>query len=721
MLRTTLLSRAIQASFVIFGLTSISPGATDAFGQTIQSLPPANTPIPIKRPALPVSEITGSVPTYALTIAPAQSVAEAQTLRASKFPVSSGRMASVTAVNGSFKDGMNALTSKKVDRALSIRAGMPGGSLERKTLAWAIALSGLPGIPSGEISAIARDLPEWPGQEAMRRNAEEALARESLSADAIINAFARNAPETVTGARLLAGAHLAKGNVKAANAVIGPVWRNDNLTQSEEQSILKQFENVLTREDHRFRMHMQFYRERSAPGLRMGGLAEQFSLAKARAAVIRNDKNADKLLDEVAASSKADTGYLYAKIKRARRTEDYREAARLMLSAPRDPALLVNPDEWWIERRLISRGLLDLGDPKTAYRIAAGHSAESNVYQAEAEFHAGWYALRFLNDNRAAQGHFANILRVSSTPISQARGHYWLGRSHSGAEATKHYRAAALHRGTFYGQLAAQKLGQARLNIEKPNPSAADRSRFANHELVRAIELLEASDYGWRANTIYRDMALNLNSPGELALLAARAERNGDHTLALQIGKIGHSRGLEVDTVSWPIGAIPANAQIGDTGKALAYSIARQESAFNPRARSPANALGLLQLLPGTAKLMARKTGMQYSQAKLTSDPGYNAQLGAAYLSEQLDNFSNSYILTFIGYNAGPGRAKEWIERFGDPRNRPIDFVVDWIERIPFTETRNYVQRVMENYQVYKSRLMNARLDIEGDLVKGRQ
>lgn len=616
---------------------------------------------------------------------------------------------------------MDALTSKKVDRALAIRAGMPGGSLERKTLAWAIALSGLSGIPSGEISAIARDLPNWPGQEAMRRNAEEALARENLSADAVIKAFGRNGPETVTGAKLLAGAHLAKGNVGAANAVIAPVWRKDNLSKSEEQAILKRFGKVLTRDDHRFRMHMQFYRERSGPGLRMGALAEQYSLAKARAAVIRNDKNADELLGAVAASSKKDVGYLYARIKRARRMGDDREAARLILGAPKDPALLINPDEWWVERRLISRAMIDLGDAKSAYRIAADHSAESRVRKAEAEFHAGWYALRFLDDSRKARKHFENILRISSTPISQARGHYWLGRAHSGAEATKHYRAAARHGGTFYGQLAAQKLGQSRLAIQKPRPSAAERSRFASNELVRAIELLEKNNYGWRANTIYRDLAQGLNSPGELALLAARAERDGDHTLGLQIGKIGHSRGLEVDTVSWPVGAIPANARIGDTGKALAYSIARQESAFNPRARSPANALGLLQLLPGTAKLMARKTGVKYSKAKLTSDPGYNARLGAAYLSEQLDNFSNSYILTFVGYNAGPGRAKDWVERFGDPRNRPIEFVIDWVERIPFTETRNYVQRVMENYQVYKSRLMNSRLDIEGDLVKGRR
>ena len=232
---------------------------------------------------------------------------------------------------------------------------------------------------------------------------------------------------------------------------------------------------------------------------------------------------------------------------------------------------------------------------------------------------------------------------------------------------------------------------------------------------------LEDAGREWRADLIYRDLADRLTDADELALLAWRAEKRGDNTLALQIGKLAHVRGLEVDTVSWPIGAIPDKARIGDTGRALAYAIARQESAFNVSAVSPANAKGLLQLLPGTAKMMAKKTGLKYSSKKLVTDPAYNATLGSAYLSEQLDTFGNSYILTFAGYNAGPGRVKEWIGTYGDPRGKPIEEVVDWVERIPFTETRNYVQRVMENYQVYKARIARSNLDIVGDLRFGRR
>ena len=208
-------------------------------------------------------------------------------------------------------------------------------------------------------------------------------------------------------------------------------------------------------------------------------------------------------------------------------------------------------------------------------------------------------------------------------------------------------------------------------------------------------------------------------SPGELALLAAMAEKRGDHFLALRVGKIAMSRGLDIGALSHPVGVIPASANISGAGKALAYAIARQESEFNVGAVSGAGARGLLQLLPGTAKEVAKKSGLPYSKARLTTDAGYNATLGAAFLSEQLGRFDGSYVLTFAGYNAGPRRAQDWVKKYGDPRGQGIDAVVDWIERIPFTETRGYVQRVMENYEVYKMRL-SGKFDIVDDLVNGR-
>jgi soluble lytic murein transglycosylase len=704
--------RVLCAGFcAVMLFATVSP----AQAQAIEALLLEEVPVPVKRPA-PVT-----IPAPTIAAFPAVALPAPDSAQLATSPVAIGPPSVVGAERGSLREGLDALTAGKTGKAMAIRAGLPSGSVAYKTLGWALALSGQSGLKSADVARIAAELPGWPGQEAMRRNAEGALAREDHPPRQVIAAFEGRQPETLAGATVLAKAYLYEGDTGAARRVIAPFWHDENLSEAEERRILATVGAALLRVDHRIRMHKQFYRERSAAGMRMGGLAEQYSLAKARAAVIRDDRNADALLDAVEPSSKQDVGYLFARIKRVRRLGDYQAAAKLMLGAPRDPALLIDPDEWWIERKLISRNLLDLGDARTAYKIAADHSAQSPADQAEAEFHAGWYALRFLGDNATARGHFERLAAVTSTPISQARAYYWLGRASSGQDAERHFRRAAEHDGSFYGQLAAQRLGIRRLDIRKTEPSAAERDNFARNEAARAIALLEEAGYNWRAEALYRGLAQNLDSPGELAILAARAENQGKHSLALQIGKIGHSRGLDVDSVSWPVGAIPAGAKISGAGKALAYAIARQESAFNAAAISPAKARGLLQLLPGTAKDMARKLGVAYSTGKLTTDPAYNASLGAAYLSEQLDNFSNSYILTFVGYNAGPGRARQWVEAYGDPRGRPVEEVIDWVERIPFTETRNYVQRVMENYQVYKTRLTQAHLDIEGDLRVGRR
>jgi len=253
-----------------------------------------------------------------------------------------------------------------------------------------------------------------------------------------------------------------------------------------------------------------------------------------------------------------------------------------------------------------------------------------------------------------------------------------------------------------------------------PDPTPIDRQAFNSREAVRAIRRLEEAGYASRADVLYRDLAQELTSAGELAMLAVMAEKRGNHYLALRVGKIAASRGLNIGALAHPVGVIPSSADISGSGKALAYAIARQESGFNVAAVSGAGARGLLPRLPGTAKDRPRVVGLPYSQSRLTNDAAYNAALGAAYLGEQLGRFDGSYILTFAGYNAGPRRAREWIERYGDPRGKDINTVIDWIERIPFTETRNYVQRVMENYQVYKMRLQG-RFDIISDLVNGRR
>ena len=393
-----------------------------------------------------------------------------------------------------------------------------------------------------------------------------------------------------------------------------------------------------------------------------------------------------------------------------------------MLGASTDATALVDPDAWWVERRVLSRELLDIGKPELAYKIAANHAAESPGPAADAEFHAGWYALRFLGDPQKAHTHFARIPEITSGAISQSRGYYWLARAAEAGgpgDARAYYEKAAAHGTAFYGQLAAVKLGRDKVFAGRPEATIRDRAAFTNREAVAAIRRLEETGDTRRADILYRALADELASAGELALLSQMAEAREDHYLALKVGKAAVLRGIDIGALAHPVGAIPETAKIESAGKALAYAVARQESEFRATAVSGAGARGLLQLLPGTAREMARHAGLAYSSERLTSDAGYNATLGAAFLGQQLGRFEGSYVLTFAGYNAGPGRAREWAERYGDPRGKSVEEVVDWIERIPYTETRDYVQRVMENYQVYKMRL-TGRIDIAGDLVQGR-
>lgn len=634
--------------------------------------------------------------------------------------------ANAPVAGGSLYHALDALDNEDPMRALSIRNSMPRNSLDRDVLTFAIVQSGLEDVPSASITDAMERLSDWPGISNLIYRWERAFYRENPSPNSVIAAFANKTPKTAEGAILLTDALVTTGKLTQARNIIRPFWHGEVLDEDEEDEVLSRFGNILDKADHKKRMDMLLYRDRVTQAERFSELGNAQSLFRARAATIRKQDNADRLIRSVHPSWHKDPSYLFTKIERARRTQRWSEAANLLAQTPKDPNALVNSYQWWVEQRIVSRILYERGDVQSAYKIAANHVAQRPSDIIEAEFHAGFYALRGLENPQIAAQHFTNILDHATTPRSTARAYYWLGRAsevsaqaNSLNKAARFFQRAARYQTTYYGQLAGARINQTGLNVTYPKPTQQDRANFANRKAVKAIKLLEALDHGWRSDRIYRGLAYQLKSPGELAILAAMAERRDDYQLSLQVGSIAYSRGLDVAALAYPLGAIPKAANIKGTGTALAYSIARQESTFNKAAISPANARGLLQILPGTAKRVAKDYGLPYSTARLTSDAAYNATLGAHFLNEQISNFGGSYIMTFIGYNAGPRRVPQWIERFGDPRGKNIDEIVDWVEMIPFTETRNYVQRVMENYQVYKMRL-GQRPDIIADMRFGR-
>lgn len=630
------------------------------------------------------------------------------------------RGSAITPVRASLKEGLDA-THSNVTRARAIREGMTPGSLDRQILTWAIALKG-DGVPAHEIASAARDLEGWPGMKTLRANSERALFRERAQPAQVISAFAGTQPETPEGTMALARALIETGRESDARALVSRIWRNERMSRDAENAMRSNFGSLLTKADHKFRMDKLLYNDRLAEAERVAAAANSETLFRARSAAIKGE-GASRALAAVPGNQKSDPSFLFASAQTARKANKPQEAAALLMRGPTDPALLVDTDAWWNEARIVSRMLIEAGQAREAYALAARQRPTGTVERVEKDFHAGWYALRELKDPATARKHFQVIAEASRSPISQSRAYYWLGRAAEaggGGSASDAYQRAARYSTTFYGQLAAAKLGRAPGAVAFPSPGSAERQRFEKREAVRAIKRLEELGSQWRADALYRSLGQELTSPGELGLLAVMAERRGAHHISLDVGKAAYQNGVDAPALAFPVGAIPSGANISASGKALAYAIARQESAFNTGAKSPVGALGLLQLMPATAKSLSREIGASYSDAKLLSDVSYNALLGSRYLGQQIDTFNGSYVLTFVAYNAGPRRAREWIERFGDPRGRPIDEVVDWVEKIPFTETRNYVQRVMENYQVYKLRL-GASSDIESDLRNGRQ
>jgi peptidoglycan lytic transglycosylase len=558
------------------------------------------------------------------------------------------------------------------------------------------------------IAAFMRDNPDWPVTAALRRRAEEALFVERKPAGVVRAFFAGQKPVSASGKVALALALRAGGAEREAAALVRDAWRNDLFGREFEAKILDLFPGVLAQVDHRDRMERFLFKENWASALRAAELAgkDYVLLAKARIAVGQESSKAQKALDAVPPSLRYETSTLFAKAQFLRRKDKPEEAAKIVADVSRDPAVLVDGDEWWVERRLIARKLLDNGDPKAAYAVARDHGAESTEKRIEAEFHAGWIALRFLNDPATAARHFADAAKIAERPISVARTAYWQGRAAEAAgaqdDARAFYEKAAGYSVTYYGQLARTKLGQAEVALRAVD--ADGRAELERLPSAQALKKLYEAGVRDLALILATDFANRLIDAGQLDALGHLISEQRDARALLAVGKTAVHRGFPLDAHAFPTLGIPAFEAVGSpVEKAMVYAITRQESTFDPAAQSSAGARGLMQLMPDTARRTAKRFGVEFNLGRLF-EPAYNAKLGAAHLGELMADWKGSAILMFASYNAGGGNVSKWIKAYGDPRSPTID-PIDWVERIPFSETRNYVQRVMENLWVYRHRL----------------
>ena len=598
-----------------------------------------------------------------------------------------------------------------------------GDPVARKLAEWLILRSDNNNATVERYRAFLSANPSWPSQTFLRRRLEASLWDDKRDDAVVWSCFENESPVSAKGRLALAKAMLARGDRANAERLVREAWRNDPMSEDTESAALDLFGPLVTGGDQKARMDLFAYTsENEAAAMRAAKRlgAGYVALVKARLASVRKAANTKSLLDAVPHELRNDPGYLFARIQELRRQEKYPEAAQLMLGAPRDPARLYNLDEWWIERRLLARKMIDSSEFKTAYLIARDAALPSrDIYKTEQDFTAGWIALRFLNDPATAAQHFARIGVGSVNPTTLARAGYWKGRAAEAMgrtqEARAHYASAAEQSTSYYGQLARAKLGLPQLQLND-----APRSRGVERlEVVRAVQLLFDLDERDIAVPIFADMGEN----GDADVVTGLGELTARYGYArgmILVGKAALNRGMPFDFYAYPVTGIPPYSPIGpDVEKSVVFAIARQESQFNPGDVSPAQAYGLMQVTPDAGRYVCKRAGVSFDLGRMKTDSAYNAALGAAELGGLLDDFRGSYIMTFAAYNAGRGSLKKWIDRYGDPRDPKVD-AVDWVELIPFSETRNYVQRIIENLQVYRARFGGGtRLQIEADLHRG--
>jgi soluble lytic murein transglycosylase len=570
-----------------------------------------------------------------------------------------------------------------------------------------------------DIAAFIEQNPDWPDQRILQRNAEERLA-DSIPAATVIDWFSRRRPLTVRGRIRLAQALLDSGETEKARTLLRETWVEGNFPRLRERYFLKRYRKFLRKADHAGRLDRLLWVGRTWEARRMLRRVDagQRALAVARIRLRRFRGGVDWAIRQVPAALTENLGLVYERLRWRRRKGRDIEARQLLDSLPPE---LTRPEIWWRERAVLTRRALRGGEISTAYRLASGHRQTRGKNFAEAEWLAGWISLRFLDDAEIALKHFSALHANVRYPISLARGAYWAGRAAeatgNGTLAQQWYAKAASHVTTFYGQLGSSRLNASTPAAipKEPVPDARTVQAFEKRELVRATQLLGASPNPRHMRRFILHLNKKAQTPEEHKLTVEIAESLNRPDLAVAAAKKSLRRGVFVLSGAYPLAYLPTNRN--GLEAELLLSLLRQESAFEVGAVSHAGARGLMQLMPATARRVARRLRLRYSKHKLLNDVEFNLAVGTAFLNGLINDYRGSYVLALAAYNAGPSRVKRWIRNNGDPRDSEID-VVDWIEMIPFNETRNYVQRVLENVQMYRLRTgkSNPGIDLDKDL-----
>jgi soluble lytic murein transglycosylase len=572
----------------------------------------------------------------------------------------------------------------------------------------------------GDYESFLQRRADWPGLPFLRQKGETAVAR-STSPDRVIAYFAGSTPQTGDGAVAFVRALQALGRTDQAEDAAMQAWSDLSLTAEHEAALLSLAPRSVALV-HDLRMDRLLWQGRKAEAERMlPRLSPDWqALARARLALQSEADGVTALINAVPRSRAADPGLAFDRFIWRMKRDLYDDALPLILERSASAASLGDPQAWAERRAVLARWLMRQNRPADAYKVASSHHLASGSGYADLEFLSGFVALRRLNDPTRALDHFRRLEAGVATPISLSRALYWQGRAHEAAgardAATRAFEAAARHQTAYYGLLAAEKLGRT-LDpaLVAPARPADWRSGGWTSSSVHqaALSALRAGDRAL-AKRFWLHLSEKLDATG-LAQMGDMALSMNEPHIAVLVGKSAAERGVILPRAYYPVtDLVPDGLSVS---RAFALAIARRESEFEPAARSSANARGLMQLLPGTAQMMAKKVGVAFDESRLTRDPAYNAKLGSAYLAELVAEFGPSIALVASGYNAGPGRPRRWIAEYGDPRSPSVD-VIDWVESIPFTETRTYVMRVVEGVILYRAILRGTpgKVNVTGEL-----
>ena len=540
--------------------------------------------------------------------------------------------------------------------------------------------------------------------------AEHKLSTDSISPKKIINWYDSSKPLSGFGKMILGESFILNGDKEKGIILIKDGWITAELDKSQLRFYRKKFKKYLNSEDYIKRADYLAWNNKYWDLKRiLRYLPKDYELLyNARQLLMSKSYGVDNAIAKVPAQFKNDAGLNYDRLKWRRKRGRVDSSVEILQAIKNTKDYLVRPDKWWIEREIISRSLIYKKKYELAYKISSNHAMTEGPEFAAAEWMSGWIALSFLNNPLLAKDHFEKFYNNVGYPISTARGAYWLGRTYKklgyNELSLKWFKEASKYLTTYYGQLAFLEIDPtANFELSKEMEIKKEyRDYFYKKEIVKIIYLLDELNEDKYAKHMLRHLANdNINSGSEVlaAELATKIER---FDFAIQVSKIASYEKRFHNKYNYPIISTPKyinGRKIPES--AFILSIIRQESEFDLSANSHAGAKGLMQLMPYTAKLVAKQAKLPYTKSRLTSDPEYNINLGSHYIAGLILEYEGAYPFAIAAYNAGPKRVRYWKKINKDPQKNQINYI-DWIELIKFRETRNYVQRVLENYNVYR-------------------